>query len=230
MSEPEHQASSEEIRKRTERFLEAAKAGKFDEPSSPEKKPSRGSDYLKATVLIGFVLFGMLAMGGFALFNIARRIDDRAISLNPEVPKTVSPETLWFLKAFDTYPWVGILLVLMLADIITGLLAGIIAKRLSSKISWAGMAKKSIVLILVGVSAVVESQTNGIPLAKLVASAFTVSELISIVENASRSGIIIPKPLADYITSVIQKPKPPEPIHVDKVEKIEVHQHVDPPK
>lgn len=199
-------------------------------PSSPEKKkPSNGlnGDYIKATVLIAFVLAGMLAMGGFTLFNIARRIDSKPV---PTESTKLSPDTLWFLQAFDAYPWVGILLVLMLADIVTGLLAGIVLKRISSKISWAGMAKKSIVLILVGVSAIVESQTNGIPLAKLVASAFTISELISIVENASRSGIIIPKPLADYITTVLQKPAKPEPMHIEKVSKMEVHQHVNEPK
>lgn len=117
----------------------------------------------------------------------------------------------WLLGFHQQYPIVGILMILMGLDILIGLCAAIITKSVSSTISQRGMTRKVIMLLLVGVGAVFDPYAGGIPLSKMVAMCFLVTEGISILENSARAGVPIPQPLYD----VLQKLKNNEKAAVD---------------
>lgn len=120
--------------------------------------------------------------------------------------------------------WVGLgvfvqaLLVVMVADVVTGLIAAGVMGTISSAASLRGLAKKSVQLILVMVVAWLSANLNGylgdgFPGADAVAGAFIVTELISILENAQRVGINL-GPLEKVLAVARQsqpKPQPPAP-------------------
>ena len=92
------------------------------------------------------------------------------------------------------------LLVLMALDIASGLIAGYITRSLSSDVSWRGMAKKSLVLLLVAACEILQRTWNlGLPLASAVVGFYIVHEMISIVENTARAGLPMPKTLASAL-------------------------------
>lgn len=96
--------------------------------------------------------------------------------------------------------WVGLgvlvqaLLVVQVADVVTGLIAGAVEGQLSSRKSFTGLARKSCQLILVLVVAWLSANLatylgDGFPGADAVAGAFIVNELLSMLENAKRAGV-----------------------------------------
>ena len=96
--------------------------------------------------------------------------------------------------------WAGIgvivqaLLILMLADIVTGLIAASVEGTVSSTVSMRGLAKKATALILVMLTAWLSANLHaylgdGFPGADAVAGAFILTEIISILENAKRTGV-----------------------------------------
>jgi len=111
------------------------------------------------------------------------------------------------LSFHEQFPLVGILILIMALDVAIGLLAAFITRTVSSTISHRGMVRKVIMLLLVGVGAVLEPYAGGIPLSKMVAMAFLVTEGISIIENAARAGVPIPKPLYDVLQKLTSNEK-----------------------
>ena len=114
--------------------------------------------------------------------------------------------------------WLGLgvfvqaLLVVMVADVVTGLIAAGVLGTISSAASLRGLAKKSVQLILVMVVAWLSANLNGylgdgFPGADAVAGAFIITELISILENAQRVGINL-GPL-DKVLAVARQTQPP---------------------
>jgi len=100
------------------------------------------------------------------------------------------------------HPLVQSLLVLMALDIASGLVAGYITRSLSSDVSWRGMAKKSLVLLLIAACEILQRTWNlGLPLASAVVGFYIVHEMISIVENTARAGLPMPRAL----TSALRK-------------------------
>ena len=93
--------------------------------------------------------------------------------------------------------WLGLtwsyqlLLLLMLLDVVSGLIAGGNEGDLSSSLSWKGMRKKAMSLLLVVSGAVIGTQV-GLPAGEAVAGAIAVTEGISILENGERLGIKVP--------------------------------------
>lgn len=89
---------------------------------------------------------------------------------------------------------IQVLIVLMLADIVSGMLAAIVDGGISSEKSRRGMAKKALELLLVmtvGYAAQHLGSDYGITLpgGNIVAGFFCTTELVSILENAARAGI-----------------------------------------
>jgi len=119
----------------------------------------------------------------------------------------------WLMTFHNKYPVVGILFLMILLDVAIGLCAAIITKTVSSTVSQHGMIRKVINLLLIGVGAVLEPYAGGIPLSKMIAMAFIVTEAISITENAARAGVPVPKPLLDVLQKLRgsdkDEPKPP---------------------
>jgi toxin secretion/phage lysis holin len=103
------------------------------------------------------------------------------------------------------------LLVLMALDVASGLIAGYVARSLSSDVSWRGMAKKSLVLLLVAACEILQRTWNlGLPLASAVVGFYIVHELISIVENTGRAGLPLPRTLMNAITKLRAAADPEE--------------------
>ncbi len=128
------------------------------------------------------------------------------------------------------FPLVGILLLIMALDVAVGLCAAFITRTVSSTISHRGMVRKVIMLLLVGVGAVLDPYAGGIPLSKMVAMCFLVTEGISIVENAARAGVPIPKPLYDVLQKLTSNEKAaiqphmasPQTVHVERASNVNI--------
>ena len=99
-----------------------------------------------------------------------------------------------------------ILIVVSLADIVSGVLAAAISGRLSSDASLKGMAKKTMVFLLVGVSVALENyhgvSSLGAPLSQLVAGFFVAHEALSLLENAAEIGVPIPPFLRSALAKI----------------------------
>ena len=114
--------------------------------------------------------------------------------------------------------WVGLgvfvqaLLVLMVADVATGMIAAAVDGNLNSGASGRGLAKKGVALILVMLTAWLSLNLrgylgDGFPGADAVAGAFILTEVISILENAKRTGVNL-GPL-ERVLAVARQSQPP---------------------
>jgi toxin secretion/phage lysis holin len=98
--------------------------------------------------------------------------------------------------------WLGLsiamqaLVVLMVADVVTGLLAGGKAGELDSDVSYRGMRKKAMQCVLVGLTTYLGALAPiNLPLGEGVAWAFCATEVLSVIENAARLGVTMPDPV-----------------------------------
>lgn len=105
--------------------------------------------------------------------------------------------TPWYLDVafrwFQKQPVVPFLMFLMVADVIIGTCLAVVKGKLNSTASWRGMCKKTIVLILLGISAAAGNLLPSIPILQFVGAYYSITELISCLENAAAAGIPIPK-------------------------------------
>lgn len=99
----------------------------------------------------------------------------------------------------NQFPWIGVLVLLMILDIITGVIAAAINKTVSSEFSSRGILKKVQMIVLVGVGLIFEIVHPELPWGKLIAMLFIANEMISITENAGRAGLPLPKQLLDVL-------------------------------
>ncbi len=135
--------------------------------------------------------------------------------MNPFSWKTIVAAlkaALAFALAFlvGLHPVVQVLLALMGLDVLTGLIVGFVEKKLSTKVSFRGLAKKAVILILVGAGEIV-SHPLGIPeLGALIAGFYAASEGLSIVENAVVLGLPVPKVLRDALAKLSPEKFPEE--------------------
>lgn len=102
-------------------------------------------------------------------------------------------------------PFVVALLCLMLLDILTGLIAAFVTKRLCSTASFRGMLGKVQVLAMVATAMLMELVVPNVPWGTFVSLFFCVTEAISITENAANSGVPIPRQWADALRKAKQE-------------------------
>jgi len=99
-----------------------------------------------------------------------------------------------------------LLLILMLIDCLTGVLGAAQRRELSSEISFRGMTKKAIALLLVGTAAAIEiyasDMVGGLPLDEAVAGFYCAHEGLSILENAVGAGLPVPQVLRDVLAKL----------------------------
>jgi len=96
---------------------------------------------------------------------------------------------------------VQLLVMLMGLDFFTGLMAGAIQRKLSAEISFRGLAKKVMVLVLVYMGHVITKPLNvGFDLGEMIALAYVVNEVISITENCVDVGVPIPPVLIQSLS------------------------------
>lgn len=115
---------------------------------------------------------------------------------------TVGGLAVSFFGGMDKIMWA--LLILIVLDYITGLLKAIYNKELSSEIGFKGIIRKILILIVIGVSVIV--QNFGIPaIREIVIMFFAINEAISLLENASQMGLPIPDKLKDTLLQLREK-------------------------
>ncbi len=114
------------------------------------------------------------------------------------MPGLIKPLILWL----QGQPIISLLLILMVADVGCGLARAFVTKTLSSTVSWRGMTRKVVMLILVGVASAVEPYAGGIPLSKGVALFYVAAEFLSILENAAAIGVPLPQVLIDALSKL----------------------------
>ena len=97
------------------------------------------------------------------------------------------------------------LIILMVLDYITGVLQSIYNKELSSKIGFKGLLKKILILCVVAVSVVIEKDLGVQAIREVVIMFFACNEGISVLENATKMGIPLPKKLQDVLLQIKDK-------------------------
>lgn len=103
----------------------------------------------------------------------------------------------WLVGGYDTM--MITLLLFMGIDYVSGVICGISKKELSSEVGFKGIAKKIMILLLVGATNLL-GQTTGIEgLRYLVISFYLANEGISMIENASILGLPVPQKIKDVL-------------------------------
>ena len=93
------------------------------------------------------------------------------------------------------------IIALMAFDYITGILCAVSTKTLSSEVGFRGLVKKLMILVIIAVGHLVDAYIIGTGSAVMTAVIlfFSANEGISILENAARLGLPVPKKLRDIL-------------------------------
>lgn len=103
-----------------------------------------------------------------------------------------------YLGGWDTL--LQALIILVILDVATGFLRAFIQKKLSSDVSFRGIAKKVLIFILLAVAVQVDRITGMEGVARNVVAAFyCASEGLSVIENAVAAGMPVP----DFLRNVL---------------------------
>lgn len=99
------------------------------------------------------------------------------------------------------------LVVLIVMDYISGVIAAVVEKRLSSEIGAKGIAKKVFMLLIVAVANIVDINVigEGNVLRAVTVVFYIANECISLIENAGRLGVPVPKKLLDVLAQLKDK-------------------------
>jgi toxin secretion/phage lysis holin len=97
------------------------------------------------------------------------------------------------------FPFVGILVLLMILDVLTGIIAASINREIDSNFSFKGALKKAQMLLMVAAGLVFELLYPDVPWGRLIAGLLCLGEMISIVENAGKAGLPIPVQLKETL-------------------------------
>lgn len=99
------------------------------------------------------------------------------------------------------------LIIFAAVDYITGVFAAILAKKLSSSVGFKGIMKKVLMFLIVGIANVVDVRLIGAGSAFRTATIifYLSNEGVSLLENAGRCGLPIPKKLKDILTQLHDK-------------------------
>ena len=100
---------------------------------------------------------------------------------------------IWLIGGFDTLA--KVLIGLMLIDYASGVYAGYKLKNLNSKRVYKGIEKKLWILALLCGASLMHKLVPSIGFRNLVGIFYCATELLSIVENAAKAGVPIPKKL-----------------------------------
>lgn len=105
----------------------------------------------------------------------------------------------WLFGGWD--PLLQVLLTFSIIDYGTGLLASGVEGKLSSKVGFKGIAKKVMIFILVAAGHLVDVTIGeGSMIQDAITFFYLGNELLSILENAGRTGLPVPKQVKDAVT------------------------------
>ena len=116
----------------------------------------------------------------------------------------------WFFGGFDGFLYALIIFVVM--DYFTGILAAGVRRELSSEVGFKGIAKKVCIFVLVGIANIVDTQVimNGSAIRTAVIFFYLSNEGLSVLENAAVIGLPIPEKLKAMLIQLADEKKPPE--------------------
>lgn len=98
-----------------------------------------------------------------------------------------------------------VLIALIVVDYLSGVVAAIIEHKLSSAVGFVGILRKSVILAVIAVGAMCDKLTGaGSTFRNMVCAFYIANEALSIVENAGRIGLPVPKKLLDVIETIKQ--------------------------
>ena len=101
------------------------------------------------------------------------------------------------------------LIALIILDYISGVIAAAVEKRLSSEVGAKGIAKKIFMLLIVALANIVDINVigDGHVLKTVTVVFYICNECISLIENAGRIGVPVPKKLMDVLEQLRDKEK-----------------------
>ena len=101
------------------------------------------------------------------------------------------------------------LIALIALDYISGVIAAAVEKRLSSEVGAKGIAKKIFMLLIVALANIVDINVigDGHVLKTVTVVFYICNECISLIENAGRIGVPVPKKLLDVLEQLRDKDK-----------------------
>ena len=116
----------------------------------------------------------------------------------------------WFLGGFDGFLYALIVFVVM--DYLTGVLAAGVRKDLSSEVGFNGIAKKVCIFVLVGIANIVDTQVihDGAAIRTAVIFFYLANEGISILENSTVIGLPVPQKLREMLQQLTEEKHPQE--------------------
>ena len=99
------------------------------------------------------------------------------------------------------------LIALIILDYISGVIAAAVEKRLSSDVGAKGIAKKIFMLLIVALANIVDINVigDGHVLKTVTVVFYICNECISLIENAGRIGVPVPKKLLDVLEQLRDK-------------------------
>ena len=106
------------------------------------------------------------------------------------------------------------LIALICLDYISGLIVGVARHRLNSHTSFKGLCKKALILIIVAVAHIIDSQVLGGSASVFRSAAcglYIANEGLSILENAGKLGLPLPKKLRSVLEQLREKDDEEEP-------------------
>ena len=108
----------------------------------------------------------------------------------------------WVLGGWDGFLYA--LVVFVVTDYLTGLMAAAVEKKLSSEIGFKGIFRKVLIFMLVGIGHILDARVigDGSVLRTAVIFFYISNEGISIIENAGRIGLPIPAKLKDILVQL----------------------------
>ena len=108
----------------------------------------------------------------------------------------------WFFGGIDGL--LQVLIAFSVIDYITGIIAAVLNHELSSRVGFRGIVKKVILFMFVGMAHLLDSYLPGDSgsIRAVVCLFYVVNEGISIIENADRIGVPIPKPLHNMLAKL----------------------------
>lgn len=101
------------------------------------------------------------------------------------------------------------LVALIVLDYISGVLAAVVERKLSSEVGAKGIAKKIFMLLIVAVANIVDINVigEGHVLKSVTVVFYIANECISLLENAGRLGVPVPKKLLDVLEQLKNREK-----------------------
>ena len=108
----------------------------------------------------------------------------------------------YFLGGYDGLLYA--LVVLMIADYITGVMCAAADKKLSSEVGFKGICRKVLILMLVGIANLLDVQVigTGAVLRTAVIFFYLSNEGVSLLENAAHLGLPIPEKLKEILVQL----------------------------